>query len=50
MTYEQHHEALVQYLKAKVDQQDWHGVRDACVDLEILEAREEEARAVVKRR
>lgn len=31
--------ALVEYLRAKVIEEDWHAVRDACVDIEILEAR-----------
>lgn len=43
MTYDEHRAALIQYLKAKVDICDWHAVRDACVDIEILEARREEA-------
>lgn len=38
MTYEEHHEALVQYLLAKVEVQDWHGVSDAANDLRVLEA------------
>jgi hypothetical protein len=38
MTYEEHHAALVAYLMAKVSIKDWHGVRDAAVDIEILEA------------
>ena len=31
---------LIAYLMHKVDMCDWHAVRDACVDLEILEARQ----------
>lgn len=42
MTYDEHRTALIKYLKAKVDICDWHAVRDACVDIEILEAREDE--------
>lgn len=38
MTYEDHHAALVQYLKVKVEQADWHGVSDAANDLRVLEA------------
>lgn len=38
MTYEDHHRTLVEYLKAKVDQADWHGVSDAANDLRVLEA------------
>jgi hypothetical protein len=30
---------LIDYLKMKVDQADWHGVRDAAVDIEIMEAK-----------
>lgn len=29
---------LEEYLKVKLQQRDWHGVRDCCVDIEILEA------------
>ena len=29
---------LVQYLRAKVDEHDWHGVMDASADLRELEA------------
>lgn len=38
MTYEEHHKVLVQYLLAKVEVQDWHGVSDAANDLRVLEA------------
>ena len=30
---------LVKYLEAKLAAQDWHGVRDACVDIEVIEAK-----------
>lgn len=30
--------ALITYMRVKLEQADWHAVRDACVDLEILEA------------
>ena len=33
------HEILVDYLFAKAAAGDWHGVRDAAVDLELLELR-----------
>jgi hypothetical protein len=33
-------DTLIAYLRMKVEQADWHGVRDAAVDIEILEARE----------
>lgn len=29
---------LEEYLKVKLQHRDWHGVRDVCVDIEILEA------------
>lgn len=38
MTYQEHHQALVTYLMAKVDMADWHGVSDAACDLRVLEA------------
>lgn len=38
MTYEDHHRTLVEYLKAKVAKEDWHGVSDAANDLRELEA------------
>lgn len=28
---------LIRYLKMKLRQTDWHGVRDCCVDIEIVE-------------
>lgn len=33
-------EALIAYLKSSVDAGDWHAVRDAAVDIEVLEAAE----------
>lgn len=38
MTYDEHRETLIAYLKAKVDIADWHGVSDAANDLRVLEA------------
>jgi hypothetical protein len=38
MTYEEHHNVLVEYLKSKVEIADWHGVSDAANDLRVLEA------------
>lgn len=38
MTYEEHRRTLIEYLKAKVDREDWHGVSDAANDLRELEA------------
>jgi hypothetical protein len=40
MTYEEHHAALEKYLLSKFHMKDWHGVRDAAVDIEVLEAKE----------
>lgn len=34
-----HLEHLEAYLAAKVAMRDWHGVRDAAVDIEVLEAK-----------
>jgi hypothetical protein len=36
--YQTHREALIVYLKCKVDLSDWHGVSDAANDLRVLEA------------
>jgi hypothetical protein len=33
-----HKELMVQYLKQKVELEDWHGVADAACDLRVLEA------------
>lgn len=38
--YLEHHRRLVDYLKMKVEQADWHGVADAANDLRELEAHE----------
>jgi hypothetical protein len=38
MTYEERHAKLVEYLKMKVEEADWHGVSDAANDLRVLEA------------
>jgi len=38
MTYEEHRRVLIEYLKAKVELADWHGVSDAANDLRVLEA------------
>jgi len=38
VTYEEHHAALLAYLKSKVEQADWHGVSDSANDLRVLEA------------
>lgn len=38
VTYEEHRRTLIEYLKAKVELADWHGVSDAANDLRVLEA------------
>lgn len=38
MTYEEHRRTLIEYLKAKTEVADWHGVSDAANDLRVLEA------------
>ena len=38
MNYEEHRRILIEYLKAKVELADWHGVSDAANDLRVLEA------------
>lgn len=38
MNYAERHNALVEYLKVKVRDADWHGVSDAANDLRVLEA------------
>lgn len=32
-------EVLEEYLRVKLAQRDWHGVRDVCVDIEVIEAK-----------
>lgn len=54
-TLEDQRMILEEYLKVKLQQRDWHGVRDVCVDIEILEAlikKEQEIEAIrnIKRR
>jgi hypothetical protein len=41
--YELHRQTLIAYLRMKVDQEDWHGVRDCAVDIEILDAKNQGA-------
>lgn len=36
--FEARRATLIQYLKVKADQADWHGVSDAANDLRVLEA------------
>lgn len=33
------HTRMVEYLKLKVEEQDWHGVADAAMDLREIEAK-----------
>jgi hypothetical protein len=40
LSYEEQREILINDLKAKLQREDFHGVRDACVDIEVLNARE----------
>lgn len=40
MTYAEQRRRLIEYLHMKVEQQDWHGVADAAMDLRELEAQE----------
>lgn len=40
MTYREHREILVAYLRVKVEVEDWHGVSDAANDLRELDAEE----------
>lgn len=40
MTYKERREALVAYLRMKVEEEDWHGVADAAMDLRELDAEE----------
>lgn len=39
MTILARYRALIQYLKGSLSVKDWHAVRDACVDLEVMEAK-----------
>lgn len=32
-------QTLIEYLLVKLAQQDWHGIRDCAVDIELIEAR-----------
>lgn len=42
--YELSRQTLIDYLKVKVAEADWHGVSDAANDLRVLEAKEEGAK------
>jgi hypothetical protein len=39
ITLTEQRDALIQYLKVKVETADWHGVSDAANDLRVLEER-----------
>lgn len=41
MNYAERRSALVEYLKVKTQECDWHAVSDAANDLRVLEARHE---------
>lgn len=41
---------MVEYLRLRLDMEDWHGVRDAAADLEKLEAQLEICRLVTSDR
>lgn len=38
MTYEEKIEIMLAYLKLKIENEDWHGVADAAMDIRDLEA------------
>lgn len=40
-------ETLIAYLLSSVEAEDWHAVRDAAVDIEVLDAREGRSRRTV---
>ena len=35
---QRHKEILKEYLLVKLEQEDYHGIRDVCVDIEIINA------------
>lgn len=37
MTLQEQRDALIEYMKAKLEQEDWHGVSDAANDLRVLD-------------
>lgn len=39
MSPSERYAALLAYLRAKLEERDWHGVRDAAADLEFMEAK-----------
>lgn len=45
MTPAVRHHILIEYLRVKLNEHDWHGVADAACDLRELEARHPELRA-----
>jgi hypothetical protein len=40
MNYQEHRNALLEYLYAKLAAEDWHAVRDCVIDIEVLDATE----------
>jgi phosphoserine phosphatase len=38
MTYEEKRQTLINYMKVKMQEADWHGVSDCANDLRVLEA------------
>lgn len=38
--YERDHKIMVDYLLLQVRDGDWHGVRDAATDIEVMEAKQ----------
>lgn len=49
MTPQERHRSLIEYLKAKVHERDWHGVSDAANDLRVIEAKHPELVEATKR-
>lgn len=48
MTPQDRYEILIDYLLMKADEGDWHGVRDAASDLELMEARNPDLKSLRK--
>ena len=50
-SFQERREAMIEYILAKVQEGDWHGVSDAAIDLRVMEARhdaEQEAYAFLR--
>lgn len=39
MTYKDKEQTLINYMKSKIEEKDWHAVSDAANDLRVLEAK-----------